>query len=80
MFRHFAAAWQMMLMRFDEGRGFAAIRTDWLSHAKGLGDTIQVRRPEGTLSGIFSGLDDEGRLLLDQAGKITPVIAGDVFF
>lgn len=80
MVRHFASAWQTMLARFDEGRGFSALRAEWLSYAKGVGDLIHVRGAEGSSAGIFAGLDDEGRLLLDSAGRITPVIAGDVFF
>jgi len=38
-----------------------------------------VRLPERELSGRFQGLDDAGRLLLDQAGRVTPVTAGEVF-
>jgi BirA family biotin operon repressor/biotin-[acetyl-CoA-carboxylase] ligase len=40
---------------------------------------LQVRLPERELSGRFDGLDDSGRLLLDQDGKITVVTAGEVF-
>jgi len=38
-----------------------------------------VRLPERELTGRFQGLDDAGRLLLDQAGRVTPVTAGEVF-
>jgi BirA family biotin operon repressor/biotin-[acetyl-CoA-carboxylase] ligase len=40
---------------------------------------LQVRLPERELSGRFDGIDDGGRLLLDQGGTITVVTAGDVF-
>jgi biotin-(acetyl-CoA carboxylase) ligase len=40
---------------------------------------LHVRLPERELSGRFQGLDDTGRLLLDQAGRVTPVTAGEVF-
>jgi BirA family biotin operon repressor/biotin-[acetyl-CoA-carboxylase] ligase len=60
----------LALSRFDEGRGFAQVRQDWLAHAAGLGDTRQ---------GLFKGLDDEGRLLLQTAQGLDVIEAGDVF-
>jgi len=38
-----------------------------------------VRLPEREVSGRFQGLDDTGRLLLEQAGTVTAVTAGEVF-
>jgi biotin-(acetyl-CoA carboxylase) ligase len=38
-----------------------------------------VRLPGRELSGRFGGLDDEGRLLLDQDGSVTAITAGEVF-
>ena len=61
--------------------GFAAVRGDWLHHAKGLGEAIVVRLEQQTLEGIFEGLDLEGGLLLRQAdGAVRRILAGDVFF
>jgi BirA family biotin operon repressor/biotin-[acetyl-CoA-carboxylase] ligase len=74
-----AAAMQKRLAQWKAGQGFGATRADWLKRAAGLGETLQVRLPERELSGRFQGLDDAGRLLLDQAGKVTPVTAGEVF-
>ncbi|MCC0041319.1 MAG: hypothetical protein H6880_03970 [Rhodobiaceae bacterium] len=40
-----------------------------------------MRLAERTLTGIFSGLDDNGRLLLELPdGEMTRISAGDVFF
>lgn len=67
------------LAQWRGGEGFAAIRADWLRRAAGLGEDIRVRLPERELSGRFEGLDDAGRLLLQQAGGVTTVTAGEVF-
>ena len=67
------------LKQWNRGQGFAAVRADWLKRAAGLGEALQVRLPEREVSGRFQGLDDAGRLLLEQAGTVTAVTAGEVF-
>ena len=61
------------------GEGFVAIRADWLKRAAGLGETIRVRLPERELAGRFRGLDELGRLQLEQPEGLTAVTAGEVF-
>lgn len=78
------------LTRYDAWRahGFAALREAWLRRAVGLGGPISVRLEDRTLVGIFSGLDEEGALLLHSAHsgdagsdpRPLRVTAGDVFF
>ncbi|HTM75113.1 MAG TPA: biotin--[acetyl-CoA-carboxylase] ligase [Pseudolabrys sp.] len=72
-------AMQKRLAQWKGGPGFSATRADWLKRAAGLGEILHVRLPERELSGRFQGLDDAGRLLLDQAGRVTPVTAGEIF-
>ncbi len=61
--------------------GFAVIREAWLRHAYGLGEAVQVRLPNETLSGRFRDLDGDGALLLEMAdGRVRPIAAGDVYF
>ncbi len=61
--------------------GFATIRTAWLERASGLGEPIEIRLPNETLSGRFDGMDSSGRLILHQAGQPDRLIsAGEVFF
>jgi len=74
-----SAAMQGRLKQWNRGQGFAAVRADWLKCAAGLGEALQVRLPEREVSGRFQGLDDMGRLLLEQAGTVTAVTAGEVF-
>src|SRR5215467_541050 len=79
LFASLATAMAQRLAQWREGSGFAEIRADWLKRAAGLGEMLQVRLPERALSGRFDGLDESGRLLLDQGGQITAVTAGEVF-
>lgn len=60
---------------------FDAIRDAWLARARGLGQPITVRRPSGTVEGVFEALDPSGRLVLLKAdGAREAISAGDVFF
>ena len=70
---------QKRLSQWQAGRGFAAIRADWLKRAAGLGQAINVRLPDREFSGNFEGLDDDGRLLVRGSAGVTAVTAGEVF-
>ncbi len=60
---------------------FANIRQAWLATAAGLGENIDVRLTEETLSGTFDGIDQNGVLILSLAdGSKRMIEAGDVFF
>lgn len=61
-------------------QGFAVVKKLWLRFAKGIGGEIRVNLPRESLSGIFKGLGDDGCLLLETAGEIKKIAAGDVFF
>lgn len=62
-------------------QGFGPIRQAWLAHAAGLGEPIRVRLHQETIEGTFTGLDEEGTLLVLKDGDRAPcrVMAGDVF-
>ena len=70
---------QQRLLQWRQGESFAQIRADWLARAAGLGEHINVRLSDREFSGRFGGLDDSGRLLLQQDGRLVTVTAGDVF-
>jgi BirA family biotin operon repressor/biotin-[acetyl-CoA-carboxylase] ligase len=74
-----AAAMQQRLTQWNAGRGFAAIRADWLKRAAGLGEVLRVRLSARELAGRFQGLDEAGRLLLEQDSGVTTITAGEVF-
>ncbi len=61
--------------------GFAGVRERWLARASGIGEKITVRYPERELTGIFQGIEADGRLRLQLfGGGFELVSAGDVFF
>jgi BirA family biotin operon repressor/biotin-[acetyl-CoA-carboxylase] ligase len=73
------ATMQRRLSQWNRGEGFAGVRSDWLKRAAGLGESLRVRLPERELSGRFQGLDEAGRLILEQDGRVTKVTAGEIF-
>ena len=76
---HLATATQHRLAQWSCGQGFAAIRVDWLKRAAGLGEVLRVRLSARELAGRFQGLDEAGRLLLEQDNGVTTITAGEVF-
>jgi BirA family biotin operon repressor/biotin-[acetyl-CoA-carboxylase] ligase len=79
LFAALSGTMERRLAQWNRGQGFGAIRADWLKRAAGLGEILRVRLPERQLSGLFKGLDDNGRLLLEQGGRISAITAGEVF-
>jgi BirA family transcriptional regulator, biotin operon repressor / biotin---[acetyl-CoA-carboxylase] ligase len=65
---------------WDEGKGIGEIVRRWRGVACGIGEKITVNLPDRSISGIFSGIDDKGLLLLDSAAGTLSIAAGDVFF
>lgn len=63
-----------------EHQGFVAVRDLWLQNARGLGTEITVTTEKEVKRGIFRGVDDDGLLLLEKAGHLTKIYAGDVFY
>lgn len=81
LFAYLFASMAHILEIWDQGRGVSAVMTRWRQFACGLGENITVNLPNNSISGIFSGIDDKGLLLLDRGSLgITPIAAGDVFF
>ena len=70
----------LRLAQWDRGSGFAAIRSEWLAHAAGLGGDIHVRLADRELTGTFETLDRMGRLMLRlPAGRLEAITVGEVF-
>ncbi len=68
------------LTLFAGASGFEAVRRAWLAAAYGLEAPIVVRLGEEQRQGVFAGIDAEGRLLLDTAGRREVIHAADVLF
>jgi BirA family biotin operon repressor/biotin-[acetyl-CoA-carboxylase] ligase len=79
----FAALSRHMLIRLHQwemGKGFAAIREDWLGACSGVGHSLLVRLPTQELTGRFENIDDRGHLMLRlRDGRLETIAAGEVF-
>jgi BirA family biotin operon repressor/biotin-[acetyl-CoA-carboxylase] ligase len=64
---------------FDEGRGFAAIRRQWLASTLPMGQRLSVKLAHQQIEGDFAGLDPDGALLLETGQGLRTILAGDVF-
>jgi len=74
----FAHHFQAWAARWRE-TGFGPIRTAWRARAMALGETIRVRLEPATLHGRFIDIDQQGALLLESAGELRRIAAGEVF-
>ncbi len=79
MFALLAAAMARRLAEWRT-RDFSGLRDAWLARARGIGEAITVRLPAREVVGVFTGLDEDGRLLLRHDGGLEAISAGDVFF
>jgi BirA family transcriptional regulator, biotin operon repressor / biotin---[acetyl-CoA-carboxylase] ligase len=70
------AAWETRLTT----QGFAPLRTEWLSHAARLGETIRARTGTDTREGRFDTIDDSGALILSTPHGRHTIPAAEVFF
>lgn len=81
LFTALAEEWARLRALWDDGRGFAAIRSLWLARASGLGGDVSVRLSGSTISGVFETIDETGCLIVrTPTGERVPVAAGDVYF
>jgi len=60
--------------------GFEPVREAWLEKAARLNQPIKVQLPDKTLSGIFTGINQNGELILLTDEFETAIAAGAVFF
>lgn len=58
--------------------GFAGIRQLWLQSAYRLNEEIKIKLDGEEIVGVFSGMDEEGNLILNREGKILKISVGDV--
>ena len=71
-FRHWRETWAI--------HGFAPIRTAWLARASGVGSRIVARLGGESPEGVFTGLADDGALLMQlDDGSTRAIHAGEVF-
>jgi BirA family biotin operon repressor/biotin-[acetyl-CoA-carboxylase] ligase len=74
----FARHFQAWAERWRE-EGFAPVRSAWRAYAAALGEPIRVHLEPATLHGRFLDIDQHGALLLESAGEIRHISAGEIF-
>ena len=74
----FARHFQAWVRRWRE-EGFAPVRAAWRARALSLGEPIRVRLEAATLRGRFLDIDQHGALLLEVAGELRHISAGEIF-
>jgi BirA family biotin operon repressor/biotin-[acetyl-CoA-carboxylase] ligase len=74
----FARYFQAWVRRWRE-EGFAPVRVAWSARAISLGEPIRVRLEATTLHGHFLDIDQQGALLLETAGELRHISAGEIF-
>ena len=74
----YARALWTWFVRWEEA-GFGPVREAWLNRAIGLGEPIEVRLPNDTMSGTFDALDASGALVLLTSQGRRLISAGEVF-
>jgi BirA family transcriptional regulator, biotin operon repressor / biotin---[acetyl-CoA-carboxylase] ligase len=80
-----AAALAALVRHFEawagrwRAEGFGPVRDAWRARAIALGEQIQVRLDTATLHGKLVDIDQQGTLLLETAGGLQRISAGDVF-
>ncbi len=62
-------------------KGFDPIRTIWLDHAHGIGQTVTARFPDGTeKTGIFDNISHDGALIMRNNNESEEIPTADIFF
>ena len=74
----YTGALAFWLARWEEA-GFQPIRDAWLRRAIGLGEPIEVRLPNDTMTGTFDALDETGALILLTSHGRRVIAAGEVY-
>jgi BirA family biotin operon repressor/biotin-[acetyl-CoA-carboxylase] ligase len=61
--------------------GFVPVRAAWLQRAAGLRKPVRARLEGHDMEGVFEDIDQDGALLLrDAGGTLVRITAGEVFF
>lgn len=61
-----------------ESRGFGPIRPLWENYSVLTGTRVTVVSGAGRQSGVVRGIDPEGALMVEDAGELRRIVAGDV--
>ncbi len=65
------------LGEWEQG-GFSKVRKKWEQNVSTLGKTVTVRDGDAVRTGVLQGFGENGELLLDENGVVSPIWAGDL--
>lgn len=74
-----------MLFEIEEGlsqwlpKDFSEVKDYWMKHAQNVGESITVKNGQDSLSGIYNGIDEAGKLILELDNKKVLISSGDMF-
>jgi BirA family biotin operon repressor/biotin-[acetyl-CoA-carboxylase] ligase len=81
LFAALSDSWAEFRGIWDDGRGFAEIRLQWLARAAGLGQPVSIVSGGSTVAGTFDTIDEAGCMIVcTPEGKRVAISAGDVYF
>ena len=58
--------------------GFGPVRAAWMARGPAPGAVLTVRRPQGSITGRFEGLAEDGALLIATEERVHTVVAGEL--
>ena len=65
---------------WEKGKNFKKILKEWLKAAYKMNENISIILPDGKkIKGTFTGLDDQGGLILSQNNKETVFYAAEIY-
>ena len=81
LFARLSDCWVEARRLWDDGRGMAELRTQWLRFGAGVGGPVTIQVGGKTVTGTFETIDDGGHLIVVTAdGRRVPIASGEVFF
>jgi BirA family biotin operon repressor/biotin-[acetyl-CoA-carboxylase] ligase len=81
LFTALSESWVEQFGLWNDGNGFAAVRSRWLERAAGLGRPIAVKVGAEVYRGTFETIDGEGRMIVRAGdGSSHAITAGEVHF
>lgn len=61
-------------------RDFQTVRSAWLARAAHLGESIEARLPDRSVTGVFEDVDADGALVIRTDGGALRIAAADIHF
>lgn len=60
-------------------KDFSEVKNYWMEYAQNIGESITIKNGQDSLSGIYNGIDEAGKLILELDNKKVLISSGDMF-